>query len=151
MLISYCLAATPNDAAYVTSAPRMVHSPISVVLHRLKQIFIEPKKKDLSQATRTVAYAMTPLWLSNLAAIPTMMVVAHNGIHWLTDARVAGVWLAALIVGSGYFIYMMIQALPKTMQCNEGKKIPYAMAVIFLSMVVSAIIGLAGTKVLYAI
>lgn len=114
---------------------------IAFVIHKLSVVF--GGKRDLAQATKTIGYAITPIWLAGLLAIPTVLAIVKNGIHWYADAGVSGIWLAGTIVAYGYFVYMMVQALPVTMQCEKHKRIPYTLAIIFASLALQTLFGLA--------
>lgn len=106
-------------------------------------------EKDLKAALKTVAYAITPLWLSGLLSIITALAIVSNGQHWYADASVASLWAIGSIIGSGYFVYMIIQALPITMKSPARKTLPYAMAVIFAALVARGLLFLSERGLTY--
>ncbi|MGC9239253.1 MAG: Yip1 family protein [Acidithiobacillus sp.] len=77
---------------------------------------------NLVQATKTVAYAMTPVWLAGiLLIIPPLGAVA-------------------VLVGALYAIYLTYLALPRTLECPEDKTIAFTAVIVVVAVVVNVVL-----------
>ena len=89
-------------------------------------------QSDLVQATKSVAYAMTPAWLAGVLAL------------FADTATLASAFALVILMASLYSLYLLYLALPFTMQCPAKKATPYVLVVAVTAIVLQGMVGTAA-------
>ncbi|AEK58012.1 YIP1 family protein [Acidithiobacillus caldus] len=128
MLMGTGILVTSAILSYVTGIALVVL--LSWIIKALSPSF--QCSADLVQATKTVAYAIAPIWIAGvLLIIPPLGAIA--------------ILLAAI-----YAVYLLYLALPQTLQCPADKSIAFTAVIVVIALVINFILRMIVGSLVFA-
>lgn len=136
---AFQVIASPRLVAY--SLIRNIGIVLAIYTASLMANLLAPAlggRRDFPQATRTLTYALIPLWLGSLlidiaCVLAPRDVVQSNLVRWTGSLCFHGLWLVVL--------YHLSIALPLIMRCKSRWAWPYSAAIFATFIAFNALTG----------